>query len=117
MKSLYVTIVLFTTLILLTVANAIFLNRSVQAIVDSLENIPDPDHKSFNKSFDNVRTEWQKLRRVAKYSCYYSEISTIDILFDQLPIYINEENLSDYYSAKSALEFHLNSLARLEKGV
>ena len=115
MKSFYISVILFVTLLALIVTNSTHLIASAKDLANTVETFSMDNKESFNNSYNVAYDKWQKLKNNAKFSCCHSEISTIDLLFEQLKVYVEEENHHDFETAKRTLMFNLNELTRLEK--
>ncbi len=115
MKSFYISVVLFAFLLALIATNSIHLKNTVNDLIDHVDKISIDDRELFNNAYNIAYDKWQKLKTKAKLSCCHSEISAIDVLFEQLKVYADQGNHYDFATAKRVLIFNLNELTRLEK--
>lgn len=117
MKNFFISTALFAVLIVLIIVNSIYLRSQTEELSDHISKLTATDIDSFQNSYDNARSQWQDLKAKAKLTCYRSEISSIDILFEQLQVHFDTKSRNDFESAKRTLIINLRELTRLEKAI
>ena len=115
MKSFFTSIIFFISLIALISINSIYLTRSTNELKELVESISNESPETFTSTYNAAYDKWRSTRAIAKQSCFYPEISTIDTLFEQLKVYGNEQATYDFHATKQVLALNLNELTRMEK--
>ncbi len=115
MKSFVIAVIIFSLLIIAISANSIYMNKSVTSLIRAVEAIPEPDTEGFYEALEASFEEWKKIKKTADLSCSYSELSRIDLAFEDMAIFASEKNHSDYTHTKNLLIYCLSELTRLEK--
>ena len=115
MKSFTIALVLFTTLVVIIIANSLYITSETQRLVDIAEGLPDFEDESLNQNIDLFENDWKRFRSIADISCSYGEMSKIDMAFADLRVFIKEDNRSDYEHTRVFIILQLKELARLER--
>ena len=115
MKSFFISIIFFILLIALISINSMYLTKSTNELKYLIESISNESIETFTATYNAAYDKWRSIRTIAKQSCFYTEISTIDTLFEQLKVYGSEQAIYDFHATKQVMIQNLNELTRLEK--
>ena len=115
MKSFTIAVVLFTTLVVIIIANSLYITSETQRLIEIANGLPDFDDERLSQSIDLFENGWRRFRAIADISCSYNEMSKIDMAIADLRVFIKENNRSDYEHTRTFIIIQLKELARLER--
>lgn len=115
MKSFTIAVVLFTTLVVIIIANSLYITSETHRLIETAESLPDFEDERLNQGIDHFEDGWRRFRSIADISCSYNEMSKIDMAIADLRVFIKEDNRSDYEHTRVFIILQLKELARLER--
>ena len=115
MKSFTIAVVLFTTLVVIIIANSLYITSETQRLITATQALPDFEDEHLSQSIDLLEDRWRRFRIIADISCSYNEMSKIDMAIADLRVFMKEDNRSDYEHTRIFIILQLKDLARLER--
>ena len=115
MKSFIFASLLFLILVISITANSIYINRSVESLLelsDTLKNAHDPNFYSNLKSLED---NWIKFKKSARITRTHSELSKVDLIIEEIRASYNAGYYDNCSILQAKLKAEIRDLRRLER--
>ena len=115
MKDLIISTILFSALIIIIICNSFFITSNADAIKNSVLALPSISSPECQRKIEDLRSEWQGFKRLARFSLNYSELNKIECFIEELDCHRRVGNENDFEHTKVMMMNILSEIERMEK--
>lgn len=112
MKSFWISITIFTAMIIMIVLNYFYISRTTNRLCDILQSLPEPTDPECNKQIAELEKYWENHYRIIKISTASTEITNISNEIIKLKCLAMEYETSDFEVTRHQL---LNAIRNIKK--